>query len=59
MKYHDLADDTSEKAWDAFMRAEDEWKRDPKNREKFLKAREAFETYDAVRMRIHFPNDEQ
>ena len=59
MKYRDLADDTPEKAWDAFQRAEDEYKRDPKNREKFLKAREAFKAYDAVRVRIHFPDDEQ
>lgn len=59
MKYRDIADTTPEKAWEAFLRAEDEYKRDPKNREKFMKARAAFEAYDAVRVRTHFPDDNQ
>ena len=59
MKYHDLADDTADKAWEAFMRAEEEYSRDPTNRDKLLSAREAFKAYDAVRVRIHFPNDRE
>jgi len=59
MEYRDLADDTPEKTWDVFLRAEEEYKRDPKNREKYLKAREAFKAYDAVRVRINFPGSVQ
>ena len=59
MEYRDLADDTPVKTWDVFLRAEEEYKRDPKNREKYLKAREAFKAYDAVRVRINFPGSVQ
>lgn len=57
MNYRDLADDTPERAWAAFVCAEQEYQNDPKNREKFLKAREAFKAYDAVRIKINFPED--
>lgn len=59
MKYRNLSDDASEKAWEDFLRAEEEYRRDPKNREKYMKARAAFNAYDTVRVQIYFPDDKQ
>lgn len=59
MNYRDLADDTPEKAWTAFLLAEQEYQHDPKNQEKFVKARKAFEAYDSVRIKFNFPEVKQ
>lgn len=57
MNYVDLADDSADKAWDAYLKAEHEYQGDRRNHDKFLAAREAFKKYDGVRLRLYFPDE--
>ena len=43
MKYYNLADDSAKKAWELFVTLEEEWRKDPTNKGKFLASREAFQ----------------
>jgi len=53
MRYYNLDNDRAERAWESFLVVEEEWKKDPTNKDKFLASREAFQEYDKVRMRFY------
>lgn len=53
MKYHNLDDTSANEAWKLFIELDEEWKKDPTNKEKFLASRRAFGDYDEVRIKFY------
>lgn len=53
MQFHDLADDGANKAWARFLELEEEWRKNPSNKEKYQKSRRAFREYDDLRVKFY------
>ena len=59
MGYYGLSDESTQRAWDLFVSSEEEWKKDPENKDKFLTSRKAFQEYDNVRMKFYELSDSE
>jgi len=53
MEFHDLADDSANNAWKRFLELEEEWRKDPTNKEKYQEVRRAFREYDDLRIKLY------